>query len=221
MSRITIKPVTSAEWKDLTKLFGPRGACSNCWCMWWRLPRSRFNAGRSGANRRALKSLIDGGTVPGVLAYDGDRAVGWCAIAPREQYASLERSRVLARIDLQPVWSIVCFFVARDYRRQGLTVKLIKAAVSHAKKNGARIVEGYPSDSPEGGMPDAFVYTGLASAFARAGFTEAARRSPRRAVWRLATGGRSSGQQSSGRRSSGQRSSRGPTARKRSAKAGD
>ena len=188
MPRITFTPVTSAEWKDLTALFGPHGACAGCWCMWWRLPRSRFNAGKAGGNRRALKRLIDKGTVPGILAYEGDRPIGWCAIAPREHFTGLEKSRVLARVDSKPVWSIVCFFVARDWRRRGLTVKLIEAAVSYAKRNGAQIVEAYPSDSPEGGIPDAFAYTGLASAFAKAGFTAAARRSARRAIWRRDTG---------------------------------
>jgi GNAT superfamily N-acetyltransferase len=153
--------------------------------MWWRLPRPRFNAGKGDGNRRAMRKLVHDGEVPGILAYDGQRPVGWCSVAPRERFPGLERSRVLARVDGEPVWSIVCFFVARDMRHAGVTAALIEEAVRYAKKNGARIVEGYPVEPTESGMADAFAFTGLASAFRKAGFTEAARRSPRRAVFRV------------------------------------
>jgi GNAT superfamily N-acetyltransferase len=152
--------------------------------MWWRLPRSRFNAGKTSGNRRALKKLVDAGAEPGILAYHESRPVGWCSVAPREEYSGLERSRVLARVDDAAVWSIVCFFVARDMRHTGVTRKLIDEAVRHAKKRGARIVEAYPVEPGAGGTADAFAYTGIASTFQAAGFTEAARRSPKRAVYR-------------------------------------
>jgi GNAT superfamily N-acetyltransferase len=187
MGKLSFRPVSSAEWKDLASLFGPRGACGGCWCMWWRLSRSEFEARKGEGNRRALKRLVDAGTVPGIIAYDGDQPVGWCSVAPRDDFPALARSRVLARVDDEPVWSIVCFFVVKHVRRQGLTGKLIKAAVSYARRNGARIVEAYPIAPAEGGMPDAWAYTGFEPVFAKAGFTEAARRSTRRAVWRLQT----------------------------------
>jgi GNAT superfamily N-acetyltransferase len=183
MGRITWKPVTSAQWGDLVGLFGPRGACGGCWCMWWRLSRRDFARLKGDGTRRALKRLVDRGTTPGILAYDGDRSVGWCCVGPREDFPLLERSRVLARVDDEPVWSIVCFFVARDRRRRGLTRKLIAAAVEYARSRGATIVEAYPTDA---GMdqPDAFVYTGLVSAFASNGFVEVVRRSKRRPILR-------------------------------------
>ncbi len=184
MPTLTFRPATSENWKDLTALFGPRGACAGCWCMWWRLPRSRFNAGKEGGNRRALKKLVDGGAEPGILAYDGARPVGWCSVAPREEFSGLERSRVLARVDDTSVWSIVCFFIARDVRRTGVTRQLIDEAVRFARKKGARIVEAYPVEPGPAGMADAFAYTGIASTFQAAGFIEAARRSQRRAVFR-------------------------------------
>jgi GNAT superfamily N-acetyltransferase len=187
MPRTTFRPVTSDDWTDLQALFGPRGACGGCWCMWWRLPRSEFKEGAGEDNRKAMKKLLDAGVVPGVIAYEGDRPVGWCAIAPREHFPALDRSRVLARVDSEPVWSIVCFFVAKDRRKTGLTGTLIEASVRYAKRNGALIVEGYPVQKTEKGTADVFAYTGFDSAFKRAGFTEAARRSPHRAVYRLST----------------------------------
>jgi GNAT superfamily N-acetyltransferase len=152
--------------------------------MWWRLTRSEFNASKGEGNRRGMKKLVGAGVLTGILAYEGERAVGWCSVAPRSDFGALARSRVLAPVDDAPVWSVVCFFVARDRRHSGLTERLLDAAVRSAKAQGARIVEGYPVEPGPAGTADAFAFTGLASVFVRAGFSEAARRSPRRAVYR-------------------------------------
>jgi GNAT superfamily N-acetyltransferase len=182
--KLTIRPVTAARWPDVEKLFGKNGACAGCWCMWWRLQRAEWVKQKGLKNRDAFKNLIDQGETPGLLAYAGNRPVGWCALAPRAAYTRLERSRILKRLDEQPVWSVVCFFVAREFRRRGVTVMLLEAAVDYARKHGATIIEGYPVEPNQAGMPDVFAYTGLASAFRQAGFTEAARRSKSRPIMR-------------------------------------
>jgi len=118
-----------------------------------------------------------------VLAYHDGRPIGWCAIAPREEYVALARSRVLKPVDDSSVWSVSCFFVARPYRRRGVTTQLLRGAVSYAASRGARLVEGYPT-APRGGLPDVFVWTGLPGSFEKAGFREVARRSPTRPIMR-------------------------------------
>jgi GNAT superfamily N-acetyltransferase len=177
-------PVTAKLWKDLEKLFGERGACGGCWCMWWRLSRSEFNKQKGQGNKRALKKIIDSGEIPGILAYDNSGPIGWCSVAPREKFSTLERSRILQRVDEKPVWSVVCFFIAKPFRRKGVTIALLKAAIEHAKKNGAKVVEGYPVDPKKGETPDVFANTGLASAFRQAGFVEVLRRSETRPIMR-------------------------------------
>jgi GNAT superfamily N-acetyltransferase len=147
MTNLTFQPVTPEYWKDFETLFGKNGACAGCWCMWWKLPRAEFDQKRGNGTRRAIKKIITSGQEPGILAYDGDQPVGWCAIAPREAYPRLEQSRLLKPVDDQPVWSIVCFYVARKYRRQGLTKQLITAAIELARSHGASIVEAYPIDA--------------------------------------------------------------------------
>jgi GNAT superfamily N-acetyltransferase len=87
-------------------------------------------------------------------------------------------------VDELPVWSVVCFFVGRNQRRKGLTIQLLQAAIDFAKSKGARIIEGYPVEPRAGKAPDVFVYTGLASAFKQAGFTEGLRRSETRPIMR-------------------------------------
>ena len=186
LANLTFRPATSERWADLETLFGARGACGGCWCMWWRESRREFVANKGDGNRRALRKIVLNGGAPGILAYDGGEAVGWCAIAPRDAYPRLGSSRILKPVDAAPVWSVTCFFVAKPYRRSGVTVGLLQAAIGHARKHGAQIVEGYPVDHGKGSLPDPFVYTGLASAFRKAGFTEVARRSATRPIMRYA-----------------------------------
>jgi GNAT superfamily N-acetyltransferase len=185
---IEIVPATAERWGDLERLFGPRGACAGCWCMYWRLSRKEFERQRGAGTRAALKALVEAGHEPGLLAYvvedEGREPAGWCALAQREQYPTLERSRVLKRLDDEPVWSVSCFFVARRYRRQGLTVALLKAAVDYARQHGARIVEGYPVEPKTTDISAPSAYTGLVSAFRQAGFREAGRHSPTRPIMR-------------------------------------
>jgi GNAT superfamily N-acetyltransferase len=177
-------PLTPSRWKDFEALFGARGACGGCWCMWWRLKRAEFEAKKGAGNKRRMKALVQSCGRPGILAYEGKRAVAWCAVAPREHYAALERSRILKPVDDRPVWSVVCFFVDKAYRRQGMTPQLLQAVVRHVKKQGGKIVEGYPVEPKKKPMPEVFAYTGLAAAFKKAGFKECLRRSETRPIMR-------------------------------------
>lgn len=151
--------------------------------MWPRIPRSDYEKGKGLVNKRAFQKIVAAGDPPGILAYANGAAVGWCAIGPRAALVRLEGSRVMAPVDDQPVWSVVCFFVAKPFRRQGLSVALLQAAASFAAERGARLVEGYPFE-PRGHSADAFVWLGLAPTFENAGFTEVARRSPKRPIMR-------------------------------------
>ncbi len=181
---LDVRPVTAERWGDLERLFGPRGVSSGCWCTWWRLSRSEFSRSSAAERKQVLQEIVASVQVPGILAYLDERPVAWCSLGPRESYPALERSRILARVDDQPVWSIVCFFVAREYRRRGLLVPLIQAAVEYAAQQGARIVEAYPVDPRGQAVEVARSFTGLAPAFERAGFIEVARRAERRPIMR-------------------------------------
>jgi GNAT superfamily N-acetyltransferase len=152
--------------------------------MWWRLTRSQFAARRGPGTRRALKRIVDSGSRPGIIAYSGREPVGWCSVAPREEFSALSRSRILQPVDDRPVWSVVCFYVARPYRRTGVTAALLDAAARFAARRGATLLEGYPVEPKSGAFPDVYAFTGLASAFRKSGFQEVARRSPTRPIFR-------------------------------------
>jgi GNAT superfamily N-acetyltransferase len=177
-------PLTPDRWSDFKKLFGPRGAYGGCWCMWWRTTRSQFEKQGNDGNRQAMKDIVDAGHVPGIIAYADGQPVGWCSVAPREHYASLNRSPVLKRLDDKPVWSIVCFYVAKEQRGTGLITKLIRGAVDYVRQQGGQIVEAYPTQPRGGQLPPVSSFMGIPSVFEDAGFVECARPSQSKVIMR-------------------------------------
>jgi GNAT superfamily N-acetyltransferase len=182
--KLTFRPVTINEWPDLQLLFAEKGPQNGCWCMYWRIRRSECQRKFGEGNKRALQEIIESGKVPGILAYLDGQPIGWCSIAPREEFSVLDRSPTLKRVDDEPVWSIVCFFISKPHRRSGLTRALIEAAIGYAKANGARIVEAYPLNTVNTKYLEIERYTGVISTFQKAGFKEVARRSNRRPIMR-------------------------------------
>jgi GNAT superfamily N-acetyltransferase len=186
-AQLSFHPLTSGLWADFELLFGPRGACGGCWCLFWKLRGKAFDESTGEPTRQMQKSYVDSGAVPGLLAFLADDPVGWIAVEPRSAYPKLAHSRILKPVDEAEVWSVTCFFVAKQARRQGLTVALLKAAVNYVQEQGGNIVEGYPVDVKKD-MPAPFVYTGIAVAFQQAGFVEVARRSETRPIMRYVIG---------------------------------
>ncbi len=184
LSKIEFHPLTKKCWADFVKLFGERGACGGCWCMWWRLKRSEFEHQKGEGNKKAMKAIVDSGEIPGILAYFRGAPIGWCSVAPREAFPTLNRSRILKQIDEKSVWSIVCFFIDKHFRNKGLSTQLLKAAIEYVKKQGGKVLEGYPVEPKKDTYPATFAYTGFSSAFKKAGFVESVRRSETRPIMR-------------------------------------
>ena len=170
-STFTIEPVTIKNWDKFVQLFGHRGACGNCWCMYYRLSRTAFNEGKSDdGNKMAMKDFVWQGKPVGLLGLVDDYPVAWCAFSPREDFIKLEKSRSHKRIDEKAVWSIPCLFIDRKYRRMGLSVELLKGAIEYAKGHDIKILEAYPAILTQDKLPDAFVWVGLYKSFKQAGF---------------------------------------------------
>ncbi len=181
---LQFQPLTMDRWPDFEALFGPQGAYGGCWCMWWRSTRREFAQRGSEGNRQAMKALVQSGQVPGIMAYHQGQPVGWCSVAPREQYGALERSPVLKRLDDTSVWSLVCFFVADGYRGQKIAEWLIQAAVEYVRSQGGQVVEAYPTQPGDGRLPPVSSFMGIPAIFERAGFVECARPSKRKVIMR-------------------------------------
>jgi len=170
---LTTAALTPARWEDVETLFGPRGACAGCWCMFWRLERGERFAELKGEGLKArLRAGVLGGEVHGVLAYDDGAPVGWATFGPRMSFPRLQRSPSLACDDADRVWSIPCFFVRRSHRGRGVGRALLEAAVAEMGRRGVSLVEGYPVKPTASGdpLPAAFAYTGTRPLFDAAGF---------------------------------------------------
>jgi GNAT superfamily N-acetyltransferase len=184
VKKLTILPLTPALWPALENLFGEKGACNGCWCMYWRIGNA-YRKRPLEDNKAQFREVVMEGPPPGLLAFEGELAVGWCQLTPRHELGWLDGA--WQRVDDAPVWSISCFYIRKGYRRRGITSALIKAAVEYAKKGGAAEIEAYPLD---GDLSPSASGTGYASTFARAGFKTVAHRIVSRPIMRLNLGSR-------------------------------
>ncbi|HKU99945.1 MAG TPA: GNAT family N-acetyltransferase [Vineibacter sp.] len=180
ITKITVRPLTPDLWPALEDLFGDRGACNGCWCMYWRIGSAYRRTPRE-RNKAAFRDVVKAGPPPGLLAFEGDVAVGWCQLTPRDALPWLDREWRLKRVDDMPVWSLSCLYVRIGHRRRGVTAALIAAALKAARRAKAPALEAYPFDADK--SPSASG-TGYASTFARAGFKVVARRIPARPIMR-------------------------------------
>ena len=180
------RPLTTHTWADLEALFDlPGGSIvRGCWCMYYRKSgKVLVNKLAAADNKRELCELVDNGVVPGLVGYVDGSPAGWISLGPREDYAKLARSRIMRPVDDRQVWSVVCTYVARRYRGQGVQHRLLDAAVGYAREQRVGTLEAYPVDKPERSHDD-FMFFGSRSLYERAGFTEVVRRSPSRVVMR-------------------------------------
>jgi len=185
LSQLTVEPVTIKNWNKFIMLFGEKGACGNCWCMYYRLSKADFQKGKANeGNKKAIKEIIWEGKPVGLVALLKDKPIAWCAFAPREDFIKLEKSRIHKRIDNKDVWSIPCLFIDKHYRRSGVSVQLLKGAIKYAKGVGIKIIEAYPAIPTQDKIPDSFAWVGLYKSFERAGFKIVDRKSKNRPMVR-------------------------------------
>lgn len=173
---IEVQPLTPERWADFEVLFGRQGAVGGCWCMFFRQRPAEWRTTDNAQRKAAMRALVEAGPAPGLLAYRAGQPVGWCAVAPRQQFVRIEGSRTLGPVDARPAWSIVCFFIARRARGTGVGTALLEAAVAYAAAHGADLVEAYPSDPQGRRMSEMGAFMGVVPMFERAGFAEVARR---------------------------------------------
>jgi GNAT superfamily N-acetyltransferase len=180
MDELEIVPLTRDRLKDIAELFGEGGDAKWCWCAWYRVRNVDFRTATAASNRHVLERAVDTtateGRAPGLVAYRDGRAVGWVSVGPRDDYARLQHSRVLAPVDDRPVWSIVCFVVSRSARGQGVARQLLDAAVAYADEHGATLLEAYPVETNGRRVPVAQAYKGTSAMFEAARFAVVDRR---------------------------------------------
>src|SRR5438309_2130901 len=168
---IHIRPLESSDWRIIVQLFGEKGACGGCWCMWPRVPRGGklWEDLKGAKNKERFRRLVRADKVHGVLAFCGETPVGWCCFGPRRTFPRLETVLALNRDWSEDTWSIVCFYIPAAWRGRGIATQLLEAATRHALALGAREIEGYPvvPNKPAEPLSAALAWTGVSALFER------------------------------------------------------
>ena len=174
VAKVDVRPVTAERWTDMVELFGPSGASSGCWCMWFRVPPKVYSANGNRGNRAAMEQRVANDEVPGLLAYEDGKPVGWVSVAPRLEYERIAGPPERAPASDAAVWSVVCYFIQPGRRGEGIGRALLAAAIDFARSRGAKVLEAYPVDRDRP-ISNGDAFTGVRSLFAKAGFSEVGR----------------------------------------------
>jgi GNAT superfamily N-acetyltransferase len=170
---LSIKELKPVLWKDLETLFGKKGACGGCWCMYWRTVQGeKWGDVKGHEAKKRFKKMIQHGSARGLIAYAGGEPVGWCTFGKRTDFPRLSRARSLVCEDADKVSCIPCFYVKAGYRRKGVSTELLRAAQELLAGEGQTSIEGYPVKLATTGksVPGAFAWTGTVPMFEKQGF---------------------------------------------------
>jgi len=168
---IKFESLSSSNWQQFEELMGEKGGCGGCWCMWFRLSKKEFETNKFAGNKKLIKKIVHSHKPTGLIASIGKQPMGWIAFAPREDYIRIENSRSLKRIDDKPVWAITCFFIKKEFRKQGFSSKLIKGVIEHARKKKIKTLEAYPVIPYSDKALAPFLWAGILSSFLENDFT--------------------------------------------------
>ncbi len=123
LESLVVRPITPSRFSDVETLFKTDSTMRSCWDIWPRYAgkehaeiEARHHTKRySEANRLELRRLAGRRRAPGLLAYDGRDAVGFLSLGPRTEMRRTDASRATPRVDLVPVWVVLCFFVRKGW----------------------------------------------------------------------------------------------------------
>lgn len=188
MSDFVATVVGPKDWERIDTFFKPKGLVEDCWCTYFRMTSKERSSCASAARKDTFRDLVEAGERVGVLGTVDDVPVGWLGAGPRSGFPRLRRSRAAKLFPGENpahIWSIVCVYLARDHRRQGLVKVLVDKAVEWAREQNAELIEAYPEDDREPGTEfDRSSFHGRVSTFESCGFTVVEPRLQRRALVR-------------------------------------
>ena len=171
MTEYSVKPLRPDTWDAFARLVERHnGVWGGCWCLAFH-PKSP-ERGQSLEGNRALKQrLVNEGEAHAAVVFDDDRAVGWCQYGTPDELPSIyHRKEYEAGLVEAPDYRLTCFFVDRDYRRDGVSAVALKGALDLIAIAGGGVVEGYPQDTQGSKVSASFLYNGTRSLFEQAGF---------------------------------------------------
>lgn len=184
---VEILPATSERYDDAEHALTGGGDGASCQCQWWMLTNADFQKTARADLAGLLEKQLAADLSPALIAYVDGEAAGWVRVGPRPDQRRILRTRAIIAHTAEPlddpnVWAVSCFVVRKEHRRIGLNARLLAAAVTHARDNGARVIEGYPIDTAAGKVSVNHLFHGALSTFEDAGFDVVARPKPDSAI---------------------------------------
>ena len=145
-------------------------AWQSCYCMetLWDGSDDEWGPRTAAENRQEMSQRVGAGRVTALLAFDGERPVGWCHYGESTALAGVARRFRLEASDHQGVGSVACFVIASQYRGHGVASRLLEEALERLRAKGFRAVEAYPPKESDGTAQGS--YRGPLEMYLRAGF---------------------------------------------------
>ena len=95
-------------------------------------------------SRAMIIDRITENELQGYLVFKDDAAIGWCNANNRSNYQRLLRDYDLIDDPTDKVCSVVCFLIHPNYRRQGISQRLLEKIISDYSNSDYDYIESYP-----------------------------------------------------------------------------
>lgn len=164
------KLMNEETWPDFEAMFQKhKGVRGGCWCTFHQCSSSEFQKMQKEERRDFHRERVFGGTSTGVIYYEDDCPVAWCEFGKAELFEQINRNRAYKNLSLEvkPEWRICCIFTDKEHRKEGLSKKVLSAALTLIEEMGGGKVEAFPLDIPGNEKPQ---YTGTVKMYLEEGF---------------------------------------------------
>ena len=161
---------------ELARLFERVG--SGCFCSYWHFTGDKNDwqarlAFEPDANRRELFERAEQPLAGVVAKHESGAVVGWMKLEPAAKLPKIYAQRTYRALPgLTParagVWTVGCFLVDGEFRRQGVARALLRRGIELARAAGAESLEAFPRRAE--GVRDEELWTGPFELFASEGF---------------------------------------------------
>src|SRR4051794_18926964 len=172
LGELTIRPLAADTWGAFADLVERHnGVWGGCWCTYFHTFTAEKTYTVEG-NRALKEQLVREGRAHAALVLDGDLAVGWCQYGAPEELPNINHRKEYERgVERPPDYRLTCFFIDRNYRRQGVAALALQGALDLIAQAGGGVVEAYPQDTGGKQITASFLYSVTRSLFEQAGFT--------------------------------------------------
>ena len=166
------KLMTEETWPDFEAMFEKhKGVSGGCWCTFHQCSSSHFQKMQKEERRDFHRQRVFGGISTGVIYYLDEQPVAWCEFGAALLFEQINRNRAYLNLSVpiqeKPVWRICCIFTDKNYRKKGLSKKVLSAALTLIEEMGGGKIEAFPLNFPGIEKPQ---YTGSVKMYLDEGF---------------------------------------------------